>query len=241
MSKTGDNSYYLDRKDKYWVQLRLMLRSAGKIIEKRFGSIPSNLQANTKTHFERLLVDLPDIGGDQNILTPTFVLSAGGIAFIQVLEDYGWDVPTIGETLVQTYQSVYASLPSPVRWWLRKTEFSAKHQSELKAFAQFSQRRAYPANWVMEYVKGDHPAFDFGCDYLECAVLKLVQNRSMEKYMPYICVGDFAVSKVLGTGLQRTQTLFCGSTCCDFRYKKGGMALEALPFENLPEYKNRRN
>jgi hypothetical protein len=241
MPKASTNSYYLDRKEKDWSQLRLMLRSAGKIIEKRIGSVPLNLPANTKINFERLLVDLPDIGGDQNILTPTFVLSAGGIAFIQTLEGCGWDVPTIGETLVQTYQSVYASLPSPVHWWLRRAEFSAKHQAELKAFAQFSQRREYPANWVMEYVEGDRQTFDFGCDYLECAVLKLVQNLGMKKYMPYICVGDFAVSKVLGTGLQRTQTLFCGGTCCDFRYRKGGVALEPLPFENLPEYQNRQN
>jgi hypothetical protein len=240
MSKTGQNSYYLDRKEKYWNQLRLMLRSAGKILENRFGSVPPGLQVNTRSNFERLLVDLPDIGGDRNILTPTFVLSAGGIAYIQALENNGLDVPTIGENLVQTYQSVYASLPSPVRWWLCHAEFSSKHQAELKAFAQFSQRREYSANWVMEYVEGDQQSFDFGCDYLECAVLKLVQNLGMQKYMPYICVGDFAVSKALGTGLQRTQTFFCGGTCCDFRYKKGGTVLEALPFENLPEYQNRR-
>jgi hypothetical protein len=239
MPESDEKTYYRQRKDQYWKQVGILLRSSKKILGKSM-AVPADYPLETRQRFERQLDDLPYIGGDQNMLTFTFVLSAFALAHIQVLETYGLDIPTIGEGLVRTYADVYLSLPAPVRWWLRRAEFSAKHRAQLKAFAQFSQRREYPGNWVMEYVEGDHQDFDFGCSYIECAVLKYVQAMDMLKYMPYFCVGDFAVSKALGTGLQRSTSLFCGGNCCDFQYKKQRAAYEALPFENLPEYQNRR-
>ena len=92
----------------------------------------------------------------------------------------------------------------------------------------------------MEYIDGQGDDFDFGCNYTECAVLKFFQQMEAERFMPYVCIMDFTMSRALRTGLYRSKSLYFGADCCDFRYKKNQIGLPNLPIEDLPEYKNRK-
>jgi hypothetical protein len=72
----------------------------------------------------------------------------------------------------------------------------------------------------MEYIEGDGEELDYATNYTECAVLKFFREMNAEKYMPFICVTDLTMSKILSTGLHRQTTLFYGGDCCDFQLKK---------------------
>ena len=232
--------YYLSRVDKYWKQLGRLFRSSKKILPNYMDAEKfENVEQETHDEFYKVLVALPYIGGDENMLSFVFVSSAAALAYIRVLERYGLPVTQIGGIINEVYADVYKSLPGLVKWYLRRSEFSARHRNRLKAFARKTQLREYADNWVMEYIGGDGIEFDYGCDYTECAVLKFYRKMGAENYMPYICVMDLTSSNVLGTGLQRTSTLNYGGLCCDFRYKKGRPSLPGLPLEDLPEYRNR--
>ena len=232
--------YYLSRADEYWKQLGRLFRSSKKILPNYLDAKQvENVANETYDEFKKVLVTLPYIGGDQNMLTFVFASSAAALAYIRVLERYALPVDQIGGILNDVYADVYKSLPGLVKWYLRRVEFSSRHRNRLKAFARESQLREYADNWVMEYIEGDGIEFDFGCNYTECAVLKFYRKMGAEKYMPYVCVMDLTLSNALGTGLQRTSTLNYGGHCCDFRYKKGRPSLPGLPLEDLPEYRNR--
>jgi hypothetical protein len=241
MKTDRTSDYYLSRIETYWKQLGRLFKSSRRILPKYMdATLAENVEDKTYDEFKIVLSELPYIGGDENMLTFVFVSSAAALAYIRVLEKYGFPIEAIGVILNEVYNDVYASLPEFVKWLLRWSEFSSGHRNKLKAFAKETQLRKYPGNWVMEYVEGNGDDFDYGCSYTECAVLKFFQEMGTEKYMPYVCVMDLTSSSALRTGLNRTSTLYYGGNCCDFHYKKNRPSMPGLPLENLPEYRNRK-
>jgi len=233
------SDYYLSRIENDWKQLGRLFKSSNRILPKYLdAALAESVEANTYDEFKVMLSKLPYIGGDENILTFIFVSSAAALAYIRILEKHGLATETIGTILNDVYFDVYGSLPEFVKWLLRWSEFSTSHRNKLKAFANESQLREYPGNWVMEYVEGNGDNFDYGCNYTECAALKFYREMGAEKYMPYVCVMDLTASSALRTGLHRTTTLYYGGNTCDFQYKKNRLSLPGIPLENLPEYKN---
>lgn len=242
MTSNGNSDYYLSRVDGYWRQLGRLFKSSRKILPEYLDAVQvEGVDQQAYAGFKTLLVELPYIGGDRNILTFTLVSSAAALAFIHVLEKYTLTVEEIGGILNEVYADVYTSLPGIARWLLRKSEFSRRRRTALSDFARDSQLRKYPANWVMEYVEGDGVEFDYGCNYTECAVLKYYHAMGAEGYMPYLCVMDLTASNALRTGLHRTTTLYYGGECCDFRFKQNRPSPPGMPLETLPEYVNRRS
>ena len=242
MNDIGDSDFYLGRIDRYWRRLGRLFRSSDRILPK-YLDISSAARVGDESYreFRHVLSDLPYIGGDGNMLTPAFVSSAAGLAYIRVLERHGLSEDIVGQVLNEVYDDVFTSLPNVVKWWLRRSKFSPGYRKKLRACARRSKLQEYPGDWVMEYIEGDGDTFGFGCNFTECAVLKLFRQKGAEKYMPYVCVTDFTTSRALRTGLQRTTTLYFGGDCCDFRYEKNRLGALALPIEDLPEYRNRSN
>ena len=242
MDSTENNrDYYLDRREMYWKQLGRFFRSFNKILPQYLDtSAVENIAEGTRKEFEALLSKLPYIGGGENMNTFMFVSSAAGLAYIRVLERYDLSVEVVGKIFNEVYNDVYASLPGILRWFIKWRQFSSKRKKKLQAFAEETQKRQYPGNWVMEFVEGDGNDFDYAVNYTECAVLKFFRDMGAEIYMPYLCVLDLTESKVLRSGLHRQTTLFYGGDCCDFQYKKNRSSLPGLPLDELPEYKNRK-
>lgn len=241
MNTDNNTNYYLKRINKYRKRFGRLFKSSDKILPKYLDvSLAKNVKEETFQEFKVILSRLPYIGGDKNQLTFTFVSSALALAYIRVLEKKNLPPKTIGVILNKVYEDVFKSLPGIVKWWLRWYSLSPLYQNKLKAFAKELQLRQYPDNWVMEFVEGDGVNFDFGYNYIECAILKFYRKESAEQYMPYVCATDFAASNALRTGLYRTRTLAYGCETCDFRHKNNLPAIPGLPIENLPEYQNRK-
>ena len=75
---------------------------------------------------------------------------------------------------------------------------------------------------MFEYVECDAAHFDFGIDYVECAVWSFLQAQGAPELAPYICALDQIYSEAFGWGLARTTTLAEGGGRCDFRFRRGG-------------------
>ena len=143
----------------------------------------------------------------------------------------------IDNSIYEIYSITYSSLSWFIRKLLMRQEFSAKHMRQLQDFAAWTQEREFEENFVVDFVPGDGRTFDFGFDCKECAVMNYFKRMDAEEHMPYLCIGDFASSRALRTGLTRTQNLAFGGKCCDFRYKRNTLGLAGLPIEGLPEYR----
>jgi hypothetical protein len=238
---TETTRYFADQKEMFLKDLAPLFASARKVLPAhvKADDVPGILE-ETRQGFGHLLVELPDLGGDRNLFNSSIIASVAALAFIRALEARGVPSDRIHDGLYGIYLDAYSSLPRYLKAALRWYEFSGMHLRKLEAFARWTQERTCPKNYVVEFVSGDGIDFDFGFDVSDCAVLNFYRRMQAEKHLPYVCIGDFAASSALGTGLRRTTTLSNGAVQCDFRYRRNRESLPGLPLEDLPEYKNRR-
>ena len=238
---TAPTRYYADRKEKLLKDLGVLFGSAHRILPAyaKASEVPAILD-DTRQGLGDLLAHLPDLGGDRNLFNPSIAAGVAALAYIRALESRGVPSASIHESLYRIYFDAYSSLPRLVKTALRWFEFSGTHMRQLKAFARWTHTRAHPDNFVVDFVPGDGRDFDFGFDVTECAVEKFYRRMHAEEHLPYVCIGDFAASCALKTGLRRTTTIPHGAAICDFRYGRKRVSLSGLPLEQLPEYNNRR-
>jgi len=88
----------------------------------------------------------------------------------------------------------------------------------------------------MDFIKGDGKNFDWGWDIHECGVQKAFQKLGYERFLPFICLGDFYEAEGLGFGFTRTETLGFGANKCTHRFVQSIKPLKAWPPYDLEEF-----
>jgi hypothetical protein len=173
------------------------------------------------TEFEKLIPELPYIGGDQNPLTGNLVFSASALAFYRVMKRHGRTIEETGELLYRIMEAWVRRYPRFMRHLMGTYYLSKLSQRVSRQRAPLSQERRYAGDWVFEYVKGNGETFDWGRDYVECGIVKFLHSQGADELTPYLCLTDYALFGALGIELKRTMTLAEGCEKCDFRFKKG--------------------
>ena len=216
-------SYYVANKARIVKELDPVIRQMRKFTAQSYGeSLAATMVSEAMQEFERLLPQLPYIGGDKNSLTDTLAQSAGALAFYRVMKAHGTlrAVEETGRIIYQTAEAM-AFRTDAFSSVSEKMAQGKAAQNGFKRMATWSQQRAYPDDWVLTFVEGNGKAFDFGVDYTECGIVKFYHAQGADELAPYLCLGDFPISQALGTGLVRTTTLARGGSRCDFRFKNG--------------------
>lgn len=182
----------------------------------------------TKDEYESLIPQIPYIGGKKPH-TQFLIASAWYLAIYRVLKAHGETVEDAGGLIYMITEEYLNSMPWLLRRFLGKVNFSRSFIQKLKKRAEESQKCEYPADFVYRFVEGEGEKFDYGVDYLQCAVCKFLEKQDASELAPYICPVDIIYSEALGWGLNRTKTLAEGYDRCDFRFKKGGKTRVTLP------------
>jgi len=235
-------NYYLNMKPKLLKDFDKASKVIGKVLEQRFDeSTTTQLMVSIRNEYESLIPRLPYIGGKSNINNSGFIESAWVLAMIRSLEKKGLSVHDIGEILYCFSEAWVEFMPRIKKWLTGKMFFSIMIRRRLRKQAQKSQLRTYPDDWVFEYVEGDGETFDFGLDYTECAICKFYREQDAEKYLPFICLGDYPMFRAFGVGMKRTQTIGNGAESCDIRFKRNETTDKGWPPEGLEEFKGNKN
>jgi hypothetical protein len=214
-------NYYVANKTRIIQDLDPILRQMRKLTAQSHGeALAAAVASETMAEFERLLPQLPYIGGDRNTLTDTLIHSTGALAFYRVMKTHSQPVQEIGRLLYRTIESM-ALQSSTLSGLNGQMAGSKAPQNQFKRMAEASQKRLYPDDWVLAFVEGDGKTFDFGVDYTECGLCKFNHAQDADELTPFLCLGDFPVSQVYDTGLVRTTTIARGGSRCDFRFKGG--------------------
>jgi hypothetical protein len=136
--------------------------------------------------FEKLIPELPYIGGDQNTLTDGLVFSASALAFCRVMKRHGRTVQETGEVLYRTVEAWIRRYPRLLRRVMGCYYMSRFNQWRSRQKAAVSQQRRYPGDWVREHFEGDGNAFGWGMDYTECGIVKFLRSQGRTSWPP-IC------------------------------------------------------
>ena len=221
-SAETDEEYYVRNKAKLLRDHRRLTAIGQKTMAARYeADFVTAVIRESLAEFEKLLLELPYIGGDQNPLTGNLVFSASALAFYRVMKRRGRTVEETGELLYRIMEAWVRRYPRFIRRPMGSYYLSrlSRHQSRRRAL--LSQERRYAGDWVFEYVEGDGETFEWGRDYVECGIVNFLHTQGADELTPYLCLTDYALFGALGIELKRTMTLAEGGEMCDFRFKRG--------------------
>lgn len=148
-------------------------------------------------------------------------ITAQEIAVYKAVGRCGGTAPMAWEICHEALRSRMEGFPAWKRWLLRRFMFSGL----VRRVVRRRERRGVQlrvGDFAVRYLASSGSDFDFGVDYVRCGNLELAKRLGAEKFAPYLCMSDIALSDALGWGLIRTQSLADGCSHCDFRFKSGG-------------------
>jgi len=164
---------------------------------------------------ERLIPQIPYIGGDENPMTRHLVRSTTSLALYKAMSARGKTPEEAGKILHEAVRERVSHLPISPAQAPSAEEIRTKREE-----ARRSQERRYAGDWVWELVEGDGVEFDYGYDFLECGTQKLYHAQGVAEFLPFYCALDFLTTRASGWELARTGTLAEGYERCDFRLKR---------------------
>jgi hypothetical protein len=171
--------------------------------------------------FKSLVIELPNVGGEKNIDAEFIPIASWYLSYYRAMKPHGMDAEDVGRMIYDLNQIAWKHYTNAKAKTTCNAFFSGKNKEKLKEWAKWTQKRQYPANWIMEYVPGEDEEFDFGYNYTHCGVCLYLNSYDAIELAPFVCLNDFVESRALDTGLHRTKTIATGDKECNFRFKKG--------------------
>jgi len=244
MSIKKDKDYYIKRKAKLMKNFNKLTHDVRKLLAGKFGDGKiDKILKQINEEFENLIPKIPYIGGVKNIFTDALIQDISNLAVFRILENEGFSLREIGELfyeLVDDRNRLRKERMEKIGRDPAQYPFEKEYTNFVKFFAEYSQKREFPYDWVMDFVEGDGISFEYGFDFSECATYKIYKELGAEKYVPLQCMELFREANIFGYGLFRTQTIAIGAPTCDYRYTKKLKAPQKITEEEITYFKEKK-
>ncbi|MFW9897516.1 MAG: L-2-amino-thiazoline-4-carboxylic acid hydrolase [Candidatus Thorarchaeota archaeon] len=232
--------YYIKRKPKIMRNFAKDLEHIRKLLRNKFTEVKIDEMLNEmKMDFEKILPEIPYIGGIKNTSTSIMVESMSSLAMFRVLEREGLTLREIGEIFYELCDlsavirkenfSKIGVDPATLQFDPAKVELTKKR-------CEISRLKDFPDDSVMDFVDGEGKSFEWGLNVYECGIHKAFKKLGAEKYVHLICLADYSAANIFGYGFTRTQSIGFGASMCDHRYIKNYKTPKGWPPDNLQEY-----
>jgi hypothetical protein len=213
--------YYRTNRDRFLADFDKTNSGALQYLTRTYdAALARDVTESARGLFAGLLPGLPPTGGDANWVTKFLPISGWYLAYCRAMRplglgpgDAGRMIYDLETTDFQQNAERYAAAGQAM--------FTSGALQKTREWAQWTQQRDYPANWVAEFVPGDGATFDFGYDYTRCGLFEYLKAQGEPELAAYVCLTDFPRSRAEDSGLVRSGTLAMGASRCDFRYRQG--------------------
>jgi hypothetical protein len=215
-------NYYTAHSSRLMVYFNWVMKRLQSSFADEFGATLTNeIIRNSSLEFEKILPEIPNIGGRENLFTPILIASGGMLAISRVLHAYSKSAEEMFIIFYTAIDKIYNLLPK-IFMRLFGLLFMSRYGGirVLRRQATRSQELQYPDDWVFTVIEGDGKDFDWALEYSECAVIKFWEKQGAKDLMPYCNFGDIAMSRALGLGMECT-TLGEGFDKCVAKLKRG--------------------
>jgi hypothetical protein len=214
--------------DFYQQQRSTLLRNHDKLLANglellnlQYGdAVTQSILTDTRLTFDLLIPQIPYIGGKTNPLTDTLVQMTSLLALYRVLEARDVPVSEIGALVHKMATFSINRFPALMKKILGHLYMSRFWRTRTQKLALESQRKEFAGNFVYEVVQGNSDSYEWGINYVECAVVKFFHEQDADEFTPYMCFIDFLMFSAMGLDLERQGTIANGCTHCDFRFKE---------------------
>ncbi|MBY9016192.1 MAG: L-2-amino-thiazoline-4-carboxylic acid hydrolase [Candidatus Lokiarchaeota archaeon] len=233
--------FYIRKRSKFMGTFDEHLAVVNEELYKKFDNKKSEeLISQMKVEFEKILPNIPYIGGQKNPTTLVLVKCMSDLAIFRILEKAGFSFREIGEFHYNYVIAAHKLRKEALEKAGRDPSqypFDPVYINYQKKLTEETQMKLYPDDWVMDFVEGgDGKNFEWGWDITECGVQKAYKKLGEEKYLPFICLGDYYEAEALGFGFSRDQTLGFGAPLCTHRFVKDYKTPRAWPPDDLEEF-----
>ncbi len=231
-SSAAPQEYWQANKKDLMDDFDSIIKPARSFISERLSQKETDaIASESKAKYEVLLPEVPYIGGDDNSLTETLYMAAAALALYQTMNAHNQPVEETGRVLYRVMENLF-TFNDPMMSAQIRNPTGKEEQDEYRRIGRWLEKSPYPGDWKMKFVEGDGVNFDFGVDYTECGIVKFYKAHNAIELAPYMCLGDFPISQLVGSGLVRTTTLAHGGPRCDFRFKAG----RPIQMEWVPDF-----
>jgi hypothetical protein len=228
MPPQATDNYYVAQKAKLLRNFKKNARAMLEVSEPTYArDFTDRVVHEALEEYEELIPQIPYIGGRKNRLTGNLIGTGGVIAIYKVLRRYGKPDDQIGELVWRGWEGMSERYPQFLLRLCGRFQLSGFGQRMAKKMAVETQKREYAENSVAVYVEGDGVDFDFGIDFLECAIVEFYEAQGAAELAPYLCLFDFAMSKTCGLRLRRTMRMLSSVKSATSDMEKGGKPLMA--------------
>jgi hypothetical protein len=213
-------TYYLEQEQELLHDLENEILNWGPILLLCCGRQETELiLRETLQEFKILIPQIPFIGGDKNHLTGSLIGAVRYLALYKSMKRHGKTTEETGKVLFDAETALIhqPTVPIPVSELMTADQLMERRRIR----AQRSQERHYPEDYVYKFVPGNDK-FDYGYDFVECAVHKFFHAQDAEEFTPFYCYLDYPKCRRAELGLVRTKTLAEGNNKCNHRFKIGG-------------------
>jgi hypothetical protein len=196
------------------------LRGARPLLRRDHGAeLTDRILADARSEYERLLPQVPDIGGIRNVFQPVMMVNGWIVALHRALRARGGRP----EDTIRVFQAVFDGwLRALPEWLLRaigRLMLSAPARWLFERQARRSQARRYPEDFVWRVERG--PGGELSLVFDECAVNKWYAAQDVRELAPYCNVADVTYSRLMGMGVDASETIGLGCEQCALRYRRG--------------------
>ncbi|MFX1402800.1 MAG: L-2-amino-thiazoline-4-carboxylic acid hydrolase [Promethearchaeota archaeon] len=233
-------NYYLKRKSKLMKDFSEHIKIARVILKTKLNEPKiDNMFDQMKAEYEKIIPEIPYIGGAKNPFSTLLIGGLSSLAMFRVLEKEGFSFRDIGEFYYEfrdiNNESRKKNLEkigkNPANY-----PFESSYMDWAKKQCEISHLEKYPDDWIADYIEGDGKTFEWGFNFHECGIYKVLKRLGDEKFTPFFCLADFSEANILGFGFSRTQSIGFGAQFCDHRYIKDYKTPRGWPPDDLPEF-----
>ena len=195
------------------------LRSARPILVRRHGAdFAEAVIADARLQYEHVLPEVPDIGGFRNVFQPIMTLNGWLAALHRAMRARGRTAEDSIRVTQEVFDGWLRKLPDFVLRGLGRLAFSAPLRWLYEAQARRSRERRHVEDFVWKLERsGGELSFVFD----ECAVNKWYDAQDLRELKPYCNFADITYSRLMGMGVDASQTIGLGCERCALRFRHG--------------------
>lgn len=196
------------------------LRSARTVLVSELGPEAAGaIVADARREYGRVRPEVPDIGGSRNVFQPVMTVNGWIAALHRAMRSRGSSARDTIRVFQQVFDGWLQKVPgfvlraigwlmmsAPVRWYFARQ-------------ARRSQERRYAEDFVWRLEQGPGGEVSFVFD--ECAVNKWYDAQDLRDLKPFCNVADVTYSRLMGLGVDASETIGLGCRQCALRFKRG--------------------
>jgi hypothetical protein len=220
VSTTPAEGYYAARRERMLRGFdRASPRFARSLERHHDAAFAEQVPREARVEFERLLPELPYIGGRRNLFSWVMVVNGWLVALFRAMQARGGSAEQTMRVAADVSDELFRSFPGLVLRLVGRLAFTPPVRHVLRKQAERSQERRFGADFVFQFREGDGD--DWALVFDECAVNKFYEAQGTPELSPYCNFFDVTYSRLMGLGLDASETIGLGCPQCKLRFAHG--------------------